>query len=277
MRRTTRRRRPASQRFRQGIEHLGWREGHDLRIDYRFAPASPEQAQILAKELVALRPDVLVGNSTPATAALLRETHTIPIVFVGVSDPVGSHVVTSIARPGGSATGFTNFEPSLIGKWLEMLKEIAPGIARAAVIFNPKTAPGEGSFFLEPFEGVARSLAVEPISVTPLWLISINTPIGALIDWTGRVESTNDDADLKEVRIRATSAVRCLYPCSASPAGHWRHSRFRVSGRLQQGRSRAKRAKSSTWTLDQAGSHPVCPESFALSVWLSGTRAWLTR
>jgi putative ABC transport system substrate-binding protein len=150
--------------FRQGIEHLGWKEGRDVRIDYRFAPASPEQAQVFAKELVAFHPDVLVGNSTPATTALLRETRTIPIVFVGVSDPVGSHFVAGIARPGGSTTGFTNFEPSLIGKWLEMLKEIAPGIARAAVVFNPKTAPGEGSFFLQPFEGVARSLAVEPIA-----------------------------------------------------------------------------------------------------------------
>jgi putative tryptophan/tyrosine transport system substrate-binding protein len=151
--------------LRQELEHLGWKEGGSVRIDYRFAPASPDEAQVFAKELVALQPDVLIGNSTPATAALLRETRTIPIVFVGVSDPVGSRFVLSIARPGGAATGFTNFEPSLIGKWLELLKEIAPGITRAAVVFNPKTAPGGGSFFLDPFEPVARSLAVEPIAV----------------------------------------------------------------------------------------------------------------
>jgi putative ABC transport system substrate-binding protein len=83
---------------------------------------------------------------------------------VGVSDPVGSGFVASVARPGGNTTGFTNFEPSLIGKWLELLKEIAPGIVRVAVIFNPKTAPGEGSFFLDPFEPMARSLAVEPVA-----------------------------------------------------------------------------------------------------------------
>jgi putative tryptophan/tyrosine transport system substrate-binding protein len=105
--------------FRQELEHLGWKEGGSVRIDYRFAPASPDQAQVFAKELVALKPDVLVGNSTPATAALLRETRTIPIVFAGVPDPVGSRFVISIARPGGAATGFTNFEPSLIGKWLD--------------------------------------------------------------------------------------------------------------------------------------------------------------
>jgi putative tryptophan/tyrosine transport system substrate-binding protein len=150
--------------FRQTLDHLGWTEGRSVLIEYRFAPASPDQAQDFAKELVAMRPDVLVSNSTPATAALLRETRTIPIVFVGVSDPLGSGFVASIARPSGNATGFTNFEPSLIGKWLEMLKEIAPAIVRVAVIFNPKTAPDRGSFFLDPFERIARSLAIEPIA-----------------------------------------------------------------------------------------------------------------
>jgi putative tryptophan/tyrosine transport system substrate-binding protein len=111
-----------------------------------------------------LRPDVLVGNSTPATAALLRETRTIPIVFVGVSDPLGSGFVATIARPGGNTTGFANFESSLIGKWLEMLKEIVPAIVRVAVIFNPNTAPDGGSFFLSPFERMAQSLAIESIA-----------------------------------------------------------------------------------------------------------------
>jgi putative ABC transport system substrate-binding protein len=150
--------------FRQGLETLGWTEGRNVVIDYRFAPAGPDQAQSFAKELVALRPDALVGNSTPATAALLQETRTIPIVFVGVSDPVGSGFVASIARPDGNTTGFTNFEPSLTAKWLEMLKEIAPATVRVAVLFNPRTAPGGGSFFLGPFESVARSFAVEPIA-----------------------------------------------------------------------------------------------------------------
>jgi putative ABC transport system substrate-binding protein len=149
--------------FRQAFEQLGWKEGRSVRIDYRFAPASPDEARLFAKELVALHPDVLVGNSTPAAAALLRETRSIPIVFVGVSDPVGSQFVASIPQPGGSITGFTNFEPSLIGKWLEMLKEVAPSVTRVAVMFNPKTAPDEGAFFLNPFEPIARSLAVEPI------------------------------------------------------------------------------------------------------------------
>ena len=100
----------------------------------------------------------MVGNSTPATAGLLSETDSTPIVFVGVSDPVGSGFVASIARPHRNITGFTNFEPSLTGKWFEILKEVAPGIERVAVIFNPKTAPGGGSFFLSAFDPIARSL-----------------------------------------------------------------------------------------------------------------------
>jgi putative tryptophan/tyrosine transport system substrate-binding protein len=150
--------------FRQELDRLGWMVGNSILIDYRFAPASPDQARQFAKELVALRPDVLVGNSTRATAALLHETRTIPIVFVGVSDPLGSGFVATIARPGGNTTGFTNFESSLIGKWLEMLKEIVPAIVRVAVIFNPNTAPDGGLFFLSPFERMARSLGIEPIA-----------------------------------------------------------------------------------------------------------------
>jgi hypothetical protein len=121
------------------------------------------------------------SSAMPDTFALLRETRNIPIVFVGVSDPLGSGFVASIARPGGNATGFTNFEPSLTGKWLELLKEIAPGIERAAVIFNPKTAPGEGSFFLGPFESLARSLKVEPMAARvsdPAEIESAVTAIG---------------------------------------------------------------------------------------------------
>jgi putative ABC transport system substrate-binding protein len=150
--------------FRQALERNGWKEGSSAHIDYRFAPGGPDQAQVLAKELIALHPDVLVGNSTPATAALLRETKTIPIVFVGVSDPVGSRFAASIARPGGSTTGFANFAPSMIGKWLEMLKQVAPSTKRAAVIFNPKTAPGGGSFFLEPLEQLAPTFAIAPMA-----------------------------------------------------------------------------------------------------------------
>lgn len=166
--------------FREGLERLGWAEARNIRIDCRFAPTGPDQAQVLAKELVDLGPDVLVGNSTPSSAALLRESRTIPIVFVGVSDPVGSGLVTSIARPRGNATGFTNFEPSLTGKWLELLKEIAPGTTRVAVIFNPQTAPGGGAFFLAPFAPIARSFAVEPITAPVTDAAQIETALAPI-------------------------------------------------------------------------------------------------
>ena len=143
--------------FREGLGQLGWIEGRNVRIDYRFAPWGPGQAQAFAKELIALRPNVLVGVSAPASVALSRETRAIPIVFVGVSDPVGGGLVAS-----GNTTGFTNFEPSITGKWLELLKEIAPGIVRVAVIFTPTRG---GRPLLVPFEPEARSLALEPIAV----------------------------------------------------------------------------------------------------------------
>jgi putative ABC transport system substrate-binding protein len=144
--------------FREGLGQLGWIESRNVRIDYRFAPWGPGQAQVFAKELIALRPNVLVGDSAPASVALLRETRAIPIVFVGVADPVGGALVAS----NGNTTGFTNFEPSITGKWLELLKEIAPDIVRVAFIFTPTRGARP---LLVPFEPVARSFSVELIAV----------------------------------------------------------------------------------------------------------------
>jgi putative tryptophan/tyrosine transport system substrate-binding protein len=114
--------------FVSQLQDLGWAEGRNLRIDYRWAAGDAARMQVFAKELVALQPHVLFARSTPVTAALLKQTHTIPIVFAVVSDPVGEHFVESLARPGANATGFTNVESSLTGKWLELLKEVAPSI-----------------------------------------------------------------------------------------------------------------------------------------------------
>jgi putative ABC transport system substrate-binding protein len=147
--------------FRQGLERLGWSEGRNVRIDYRFAPASGalDQAQKLAKELIALQPDVILGDSAPMAAALQRESRAIPIVFAAVSDPIGSGFIASLARPGGNLTGTLNYEASITGKWLAMLKEIAPGLARATFMANPKDGPYD--YFLRAAEAAAQSLAIE--------------------------------------------------------------------------------------------------------------------
>jgi putative tryptophan/tyrosine transport system substrate-binding protein len=115
--------------------------------------------QKLAKELVEMRPDLIQVSSTPATAAVLRETHTIPVVFL-VSDPIGSGFIVSLARPGGNATGFVNLEDSVAGKWLELLKEVAPQTSQVSILFNPRTAP-QSAYYLKLLEAAAPSLALE--------------------------------------------------------------------------------------------------------------------
>ncbi|HVQ81736.1 MAG: ABC transporter substrate-binding protein [Pseudolabrys sp.] len=153
--------------FKQAMQQLGWSDERNLQIDFRGAAGDPERMQAFAKELVALKPHVILSRSTPVTAALLRQTRAIPIVFTVVSDPVGERFVESLARPGGNATGFTNVESSLTGKWLELLKEVAPHVKRVAFIFNPKLAPGGGLYYTRLIEAAAPSFAVTP-TVAPV-------------------------------------------------------------------------------------------------------------
>jgi putative tryptophan/tyrosine transport system substrate-binding protein len=150
--------------FRDGLHTLGWAEGRNIRIDFRWARASDvESMQRFAKELVALQPDLIVSNNTPTTTALLQQTRTIPIIFVTVADPVGTGFVADLARPGGNVTGFVTTEGSLGGKWAGLLKEIAPSVARVAFLFNPTTAT-YADYYLNPLKAVAPSLVVEVIS-----------------------------------------------------------------------------------------------------------------
>ena len=149
--------------FRKGLQTLGWTEGRNVRIDIRWAASDAALMQRFAKELIALQPDLILSHNTPTTASLLQQTRTIPIVFVVVSDPVGSGFVASFPRPGGNVTGFTNIEPTMAGKWLELLKEIAPRVARVAMLFNPATAP-YAEVYLNPFKAAAASFAVMAIS-----------------------------------------------------------------------------------------------------------------
>ncbi len=127
--------------FAQALVRLGWIEGKNIRIDYRFAAGVPALFKTYAAQLVSLSPDALLAGGSPAVVALRQQTHTIPIVFVLVSDPVSEGLVQSLARPGGNITGFSTSDAPLMGKWLQLLKEIAPGVTRVAVIFNPDTAP----------------------------------------------------------------------------------------------------------------------------------------
>jgi putative ABC transport system substrate-binding protein len=150
--------------FREGLQRLGWAEDRNIRMDTRWPiAADKESMERSAKELVALQPDLILSHITLTTAALLQQTRTIPIIFATVTDPVGSGFVASFPRPGGNATGFTSIEPTLSGKWLELVKEIAPRVTRAAVVFNPVTTPYIGDFFLKPLKAAALSSGVEVI------------------------------------------------------------------------------------------------------------------
>ena len=147
--------------FRQGLEKRGWSEGRNLQIEYRFAPASnADQAGALAQELVAGQPEAIFAFGTPIITALQRQTRTIPIVFAGVADPVGSGFIGSLARPGGSITGVMQYEASVTGKWLAMLKEISPTLMRAAFVVNPQTAPFY-KYYLRTAESLSQSLGIE--------------------------------------------------------------------------------------------------------------------
>ena len=147
--------------FRQELEKLGWSEDRNLHIDYRYAPAGA-QVQTLAKELVALQPEVIFAQSRPVTAALQQATHTIPIVFNYVIDPIGAGFIASLPRPGGNITGFMVYEPSVVGKWVEMLKEIAPQTARLTLLGNPKTAVYY-DYLLHAAKAAAPSFGIEVV------------------------------------------------------------------------------------------------------------------
>jgi putative ABC transport system substrate-binding protein len=164
--------------FTQALADLGWTDGRNVRMDLRWFGDDANRMRALAQELVGLRPDIIVTGGAAATAAVQRETRTIPVVFAGVGDPVASGIVARLDRPSGNVTGFANLEATLGGKWLELLSEIAPGLKRAAVMFNPETAPV--SAFMPSLEAAARSLKVVPIVAPVDSDVEIETAIIAL-------------------------------------------------------------------------------------------------
>ncbi len=171
--------------FLDVMKKLGWEDGRNFILDYRFAAGEEGRISAAAKELVALKPDVILARSTPVVKALKPETQTIPIVFVSVSDPVGDNFVATMARPGGNITGFTNVEASLGGKWVELLKEVAPDLRRAKIIFNPNVASGGGSFYLRTIEEAAalKSIVIDTVHV--FTVAELETALAALTQEPG--------------------------------------------------------------------------------------------
>jgi putative tryptophan/tyrosine transport system substrate-binding protein len=149
--------------FRDAFQSLGWAEGRNVQISYRWAAFDAKLMEQFSRDLLVLQPEVILSNDTPTTAALLQQTRTIPIVFATVADPVGSGFVAGLAQPGGNATGFITAEASLGGKWVELLKEVAPRVSRIAVLFNP-TAALYAEYYLKPIKAAGTSLAIETVT-----------------------------------------------------------------------------------------------------------------
>ena len=186
--------------FRDGLQKLGWTEGRNIRIDTRWAAFDAESRQQFAKELITLRPDLILSHSTPTTAELLLQTRTIPIIFATVTDPVGSGFVASLPRPGGNVTGFTLVEPTMAAKWVELLKEIAPRVNRVAMLFNPAT---------KPFKAAAPSFAVEAIAAPARGTSELESVVAAQVrEPNGGLIVMPDsftDANREEIRLTTIS------------------------------------------------------------------------
>ena len=168
--------------FREAFEQLGWKDGRNVKLAYRFGVGEIDRVRGYAKELVDSNPDLIVCETTPTLRAVADHTSKIPIVFISVTDPVSDGFVADLARPGGNITGFTNFEATMGGKWIELLKKIAPGSRRVGVIFNPDTAPGGGTFFLDSVAASAPALDVKLLSLP----VRSDDEIGHAVSGLGR-------------------------------------------------------------------------------------------
>jgi putative tryptophan/tyrosine transport system substrate-binding protein len=185
----------------QGLAKAGWIVGQNLRIEYRYAASDTESMLRLSKELVGLHPDVIIGHSTPVVAALHEITQTIPIVFVVVSDPVGSGFVASIARPGGNITGFTVMQQTITGKYLSILRELKSQLTRVAIMYNPESVPGGGTFYMPAFMESAKEFNVTPIAAV------VHSP--GEIEMAGNFTSANRELI---VSLAARLRIPTIYP-----------------------------------------------------------------
>jgi putative tryptophan/tyrosine transport system substrate-binding protein len=203
--------------FREVLQKLGWTEGRNTHIDIRWViPDDAESMRHLAKELVALQPNVILSSTTPTTTALLQQTRTIPIVFAIVADPIGRGFVASFARPGGNVTGFIFTEPTMAGKWLELLKQVAPRIDRVAMLYNPVSAP-YADYWLTPFKAAAPGFAVEALAapvrdtseLEPVFAAQAREPNGGLITMP---DSFTDAHRVEITSLAARYRLPAVYP-----------------------------------------------------------------
>jgi putative tryptophan/tyrosine transport system substrate-binding protein len=202
--------------FRDGLRKLGWMEDRNLRIDTRWTtPADVDTVQRFAKELIALQPDLILSNTTPTTVALLQQTRTIPIILAMVADPLGSGFVASFPKPGGNVTGFTTIEGSLGGKWVELLREIAPRVARIALLFNPTTAPFF-EYYLKSFNAAA-AFGAEAFTTPVLDMSELETVVAGLAsEPNGGLIVLNEDFTIAHrmeiVSLAARYRLPAIYP-----------------------------------------------------------------
>jgi putative tryptophan/tyrosine transport system substrate-binding protein len=208
--------------FKQRLVDLGWTDGRNLAIDYRFTGGSPEHIRAVAGELVATNPDVIFASSNVSVAALQQATRVIPIIFTQVSDPVGSGVVTNLAHPGGNITGFQSFEPAIGGKWLELLREIAPGVRRVAVIHNPNVTANVA--FLHAAETASTSLGMtvtvagvrDAADIERILTEFTREPNGGIIVTPSPVTVTTDKRELI-IALAARLGLPAIYPYRLFP------------------------------------------------------------
>jgi putative tryptophan/tyrosine transport system substrate-binding protein len=198
--------------FRKRLDELGWRAGDNLQIEERWTAGDPDRNRRFAGELLAVKPDAIFAFSSVAVAALQRESSTVPIVFTAISDPVGSGFVESLARPGRNATGFTNFVPTMAAKWLEVLKEIAPQVRRAVLLYNPQTAPYVAEYYQRPFEAAAPSFGVQAIAVLVRQTAEIEAALGDLARASGGLVVPPDNFSYVHRGLIFTPAARHRVP-----------------------------------------------------------------
>jgi ABC-type uncharacterized transport system substrate-binding protein len=206
--------------FQQRLKELGWTDNRNVRFERRFAAGDPERMRVNAAEIVGLAPDLIVAQNTPMVAALRKQTDSIPIVFVQVSDPVGDGFVASLARPGGNVTGFTNTMSSLGGKWVELLKEAAPAVFTVGYLFNRAVAPGRGAYYMDSFLSAVAGFGLQAVELELKNDDEIDTVIADFAATGGNGMVANSDNFIAVHRDRIIAAANTHRLPTMYPSGY---------------------------------------------------------